>query len=114
MGSARMAEPYVWSPSAEAAERSNVGRFLREHGLSCYEDLLRRSIDDPAWFWDAVVRALPIDFFTPYQQVVDTSRGLPWARWFVGGTINLAHNCVDRHAASPAADRVALIWEGED
>ena len=38
---------------------------------------------------------------------------LPWAKWFVGGKLNLSYNCVDRHALGPRAHKTALIWEGE-
>ena len=66
------------------------------------------------WFWDAIVKDLPIDFFEPYSQVLDTSRGIPWAKWFVGGKLNVAHNCVDRHAASHRDKFACDLWEGED
>ena len=52
---------------------------------------------------------LGLQFATPYSQVLDTSDGIPWARWFTGGTTNLAHNCVDHWAATGArahGDRV--------
>src|SRR3990172_42825 len=65
------------------------------------------------WLWDAVVRALGIEFFEPYERVLDVSRGTPWATWFGGGTVNLAHDCVDRWAErTPAA--LAGVWEGEE
>jgi acetyl-CoA synthetase len=38
---------------------------------------------------------------------------LPWAKWFVGGKLNLSYNCVDRHALGARRDKTALIWEGE-
>jgi acetyl-CoA synthetase len=86
---------------------------MRAHGIATYDELVRRSQDDIAWFWDAVVKDLGIEFFTPYRSVVETPNGIEWAIWFAGGTINAAHNCVDRHAeARPGAP--ALIWEGED
>jgi acetyl-CoA synthetase len=103
----------VWSPSGDYVERANVTRFMRAHGIASYEDLVRRSREDVEWFWDAVVRDLGIEFYQPYDRVLDTSQGIPWARWFVGGTINLAHNCVDRWAAS-TPDRTAILWEGEE
>jgi acetyl-CoA synthetase len=103
----------VWSPSGDYVERANVTRFMRAHGISSYEELVRRSREDVEWFWDAVVRDLGIEFYQPYDRVLDTSRGIPWATWFGGGTINLAHNCVDRWAAS-TPDRTAILWEGEE
>ena len=104
---------FAWRPSPEYVENANVSRLMRAHGIADYTELVRRSQDDISWFWDAVVKDLGIEFFTPYRSVVETPNGIPWAIWFVGGTINAAHNCVDRHdAARP--DATALLWEGED
>jgi acetyl-CoA synthetase len=103
----------VWRPSEEHVERANVTRFMRAHGIDTYEDLVGRSQDDIEWFWDAVVRDLGIEFFEPYEGVLDTSEGIPWARWFVGGRINLAHVTCDVWAER-TPDAVAILWEGED
>src|SRR5687767_15419877 len=102
----------VWRPDEEYVDRANVTRFMRVHGIETYDDLVKRSQDDVEWFWDAVVKDLGIEFYEPYEQVLDQSEGIPWARWFVGGSVNLAHNCVDRWAES-APDRPAVVWEGE-
>jgi acetyl-CoA synthetase len=102
-----LTEP-VWFPAD--ATSTNVGRFMAAHGIERFEDLERRSIDDPRWFWDAVVKFLDIDFPTPYHDVLDVSDGIPWARWFVGGRTNFAHVAVDRHPPT----RAAIVWEGED
>ena len=71
-----------------------------------FEDFYRRSLEDRDGFW--AEQAALIDWQTPVQQVCDYSRP-PFARWFVGGTTNLCHNAVDRHAATHP-DRQALIW----
>ena len=102
-----------WRPSDDLVGRANVTRFMRLHGISTYEELVRRSQDDVEWFWDAVVRDLDIEFSTPYERVLDTSDGVPWAKWFVGGRMNLAHNCVDRWA-DRTPEATAVLWEGED
>jgi acetyl-CoA synthetase len=94
-------------------ERANVTRFMRAHGIESYDELVRRSTDDIEWFWDAVVKDLGIRFARPYDRVLDTSDGVPWARWFVGGTTNLATTCVDRWAEE-TPDAPAVLWEGED
>ncbi|HEV3352087.1 MAG TPA: AMP-binding protein [Acidimicrobiales bacterium] len=98
----------VWFPTDPAT--TNVGRFMAAHSISRFEDLERRSIDDPEWFWDEVVKFLDIDFPTPYRYVLDLSDGIPWARWFTGGKTNFAHVAVDRHPP----ERTAVVWEGED
>ena len=103
----------VWRPSQDYVERANVTRFMRAHALSSYDELVKRSQDDVEWFWDAVVDDLGIDLYDPYRQVLDVSKGIQWATWFRGGSINLAHNCVDRWA-DREPERVAVLWEGED
>ena len=103
----------IWSPTDEYVERANVTRFMRAHGIETYEDLVERSVADVAWFWDAVVRDLGIEFLAPYEQVLDVSRGVEWATWFGGGRVNLADQCVDRWAAA-TPEALAVAWEGED
>ena len=103
----------VWRPTEAYLERANVTRFMRANDITTEEDLLRRSVADIAWFWDAVVRDLGLEFFRPYERVLDTSRGIEWATWFRGGLVNLAHDCVDRWAER-TPDAVAVLWEGEE
>jgi acetyl-CoA synthetase len=103
----------VWNPSPEYVERANVTRLMRAHGIGTEEELLRRSTADVAWFWDAVVQDLGLEFFEPYERVVDVSHGIEWATWFGGGSVNLAHDCVDRWAER-TPDAEAVIWEGEE
>ena len=71
-----------------------------------FEDFQRRSLQDREGFW--AEQATLIDWHTPFTQVCDYSNP-PFARWFVGGTTNLCHNAVDRHAATHP-ERQALIW----
>ena len=87
---------------------------MRRHGITTYRELVARSADDVEWFWQAVIEDLGIDFFRPYDTLLETPDGPQWPKWFGGGTINLAYNCVDRHAASERAGDRALVWEGED
>lgn len=103
----------VWEPDPATVADTNVARFMAAHGIASFDDLLARSVSDPEWFWDAVVAFLGIPFSTPYSEVLDTSDGVPWARWFTDGRTNLAAACVDRWAgATPDAE--AVRWEGED
>ena len=64
---------------------------------------------DPLGFWEAHARRLT--WAHPWSQVLDWEP--PFAKWFVGGTLNVAVNCVDRHVAAGLGDRVAFHWEGE-
>ena len=105
----------AWRPDPGAAERTFLRRFQRRVGVADLAGLQERSEADPAWFWDELVRELGIVWRRPYDQVLDTSRGLPWPRFFVGGRLNIADSLVDRHLADPATSRrVAVAWEGDD
>ena len=105
----------VWRPDADLLRDSNVARFMAAEGIESFPDLVARSIDEPEWFWDAVVRFLDIRFSQLYERVLDVSDGIPWAKWFVGGRCNIAVTCLDRHADDPATrDAAAIVWEGEE
>jgi len=95
----------VWRPPADLVAAANVTRLMRRHGIATAEALQARSVADPEWFWDAVVHDLGIAFAQPYHTVRDTSAGIPWTDWFVGGTLNIAVNCLDRHLAGGRGDR---------
>lgn len=104
----------AWRPTRAQVEESNAFRFAQRHGLRSIEELVRRSTADPAWFWGAVEQDLGLAWQQPYTRVLDTSKGIPFAQWYVGGKTNIALNCVDRHASGSARDRIAVRWEGEE
>jgi acetyl-CoA synthetase len=104
----------AWRPTLDQIEQSQLVLFMREHGIAGYDALLQRAIREPEWFWRAVLDDLAIEFSTPYTQVLDTSRGIAWPRWCVGGQMNIVHNCVDKWAGSPVGTWPAVRWEGEE
>jgi acetyl-CoA synthetase len=103
---------WIWQPGRDWIERTNVFRFMRRLGFESLGNFLRFSRDHLETFWDEMVRETAIEWSHPYDQVLDTSRGVEWSRWFIGGTLNIACNCLDRHAAS--GQGTAILWEGED
>ena len=74
------------------------------------EDLYREAEEDPMAFW--AKQAERLSWATPFTEVLDWSEA-PFAKWFVGGKLNVAYNCVDRHVEAGHGDRVAIHWEGE-
>ena len=106
----------VHEPSREFVESTNVWEFMQEHGIDDYDELIERTCGDVDWFWDEMVDYLGLEFYEEYDEVRDNSEGPQFTDWYPGGTINIAHNVVDRHAASDSERRnkVACIWEGED
>ena len=105
---------FIWEPSREFIESTNVYRFMQRLGIGTYQDFIRYSQEHLEQFWEEMVRELAVEWFEPYQQVLDASRGVEWARWFTGGKLNIAWNCLDRHANGAARHLLAVIWEGED
>jgi len=64
---------------------------------------------NPVRFWEKEARAL--DWFKPWRKALEWKP--PYAKWFVGGKLNVSYNCLDRHVAGPRRTKAALIWEGE-
>ncbi len=110
----RETDGIIWRPTPEVAGRSRIGGLMRAHGIATLADLQDRSVRDPEWYWDAVVRDLGIRWTTPYTRVLDDSRGEAWPIWFPGGRLNLAENCLDRHVEKGRGPAPAVIWEGDD
>src|SRR6202142_3555723 len=93
----------VFPPPEEFSRKAHI------QSLQQYETLYKQSIEDPEAFWAGVAKDL--HWFQPWEKVLEWN--LPWAKWFVGGKLNLSYNCVDRHALGERAQKTALIWEGE-
>ena len=129
----------VHEPTQSAVESTNVWAFMQTHDIDDYDELIERTTTEldgvPAsgvdWFWDELVDYLDIEFYEDYDTVRDSETrcvsttangdtvrydGPQFTDWYPGGSINLAHNVLDRHAAvdSDRRNTVACIWEGED
>ena len=103
----------AWRPTPAYLERSRLARFLRAHRLADLEALQARAVVDPGWFWEAAVRDIGVRFDPEPGTVLDTTRGIEWARWFSGAGFNYVRMAVDEPAAV-RPDELALAWEGED
>ncbi len=103
----------AWRPNPVWMAASNLQHFMQRHGIADYDALHARARADIAWFWDAAIADLGIEFYAPYSQVVDLSDGVEFPRWCVGGKLNIIHNCLDKWQATPTRERIALRWEGE-
>jgi acetyl-CoA synthetase len=103
----------VWTPDAETIARANATRLVRRAGVEDFPTLVRRSQDEPDWFWPLCVEDLGLEFSTPWERVYDDSRGPEWTTWFVGGKTSIARNCVHRWAER-TPDAVAAVGLAED
>ncbi len=94
-----MHEDRVFPPDPAFAEQANAKA-----------DMYEQAATDRLAFWDT--QAARLRWETPWSQTLDWS-GAPFAKWFVGGTLNVAVNCVDRHVDAGFGDKVAIHFEGE-
>jgi acetyl-CoA synthetase len=96
-------ESRLFPPSPDFAARAHI------KSLAEYEQLWQRAAADPEGFWGEQAAAL--QWFRRWDKVLVWNE--PHAQWFVGGKLNVAVNCLDRHLAGPLKDKPAIIWEGE-
>ncbi|MGW3470227.1 acetate--CoA ligase [Saccharopolyspora sp. NPDC000995] len=94
-----LTESRTFPPSQEFAAQANATSALYEEASA-----------DREAFWAKQAERLHWD--TKWNQVLDWSNA-PFAKWFVGGKLNVAYNCADRHVEAGSGDRVAIHWEGE-
>jgi acetyl-CoA synthetase len=96
-------EKRVFPPPGDFSRAAHV-KSLEE-----YRRLYERSVKDPEGFWAEQAQALA--WSRRWERVLDWSP--PFAKWFVGGTLNLSENCLDRHVAAGRGGKTAILWEGE-
>src|SRR5438477_12609756 len=96
---ALLSEDRVFEPPEEFARRA----LWNNPGV--YDEAAR----DPEAFWEQ--RARDLDWVQDWQQVCEWNP--PWVKWFLGGRLNVSHNCLDRHVQSGGGAKVAYIWGGE-
>ncbi len=101
----------IWRPSPEFIAHTNVRRFMDRLGIADREEFLHYSVDRLEDFWARLVKEIGIDWAKPFEKTLDDSNGPQWSRWFVGGKLNIAYNCLDRYKS---ATRPAILWEAED
>jgi len=97
-------ENRVFNPPKEFSRRAHI------KSLAAYRRLYTESIRSPEKFWAARAKE-ELVWFKPWTKVLKWEE--PFAKWFIGGRINVSHNCLDRHFGTPTANKAALIWEGE-
>ncbi len=83
---------------------------FRGDALVTSTELYDEATRDREGFW--ATQALALDWFEEWDQILDWSEA-PYAKWFVGGTLNVSYNCLDRHVQAGHGDQVAYHWEGE-
>src|SRR6476619_5923216 len=94
-------EDRVFPPPPEFAAAAHIKSFEE------YERLYAEAEADPEKFW--ATQAEQLDWFKPWEKVREWNE--PFAKWFIGGKINLSYNCLDRHLKTWRRNKAAFIWE---
>lgn len=111
----------IWQPYGDYLN-CRIAEFMHLHGMTNWQEVIQKSTADIEWFWTTFAQFAGVQWHKSYTNVLDQSEGLPWSKWFVGGELNIANNCLDwhiekgRHAGvreSVGAEHPALIWENE-
>lgn len=97
-------ENRLFPPADEFAQNASI------QSLEEYRALTEQATADPAKFW-ADLASQELHWFKPWETVLDWQP--PFAKWFVGGKLNISYNCLDRHLTTWRRNKAALIWEGE-
>ena len=102
-----MSEQHTYNVPAEFAAKANIN-------AEQYKTLYKQSIDDPETFWAEQAKNF-LSWSKPWDKVMDYSFDANdlYIKWFQGGTLNVAYNCIDRHLESKG-EQIAIIWEGDD
>jgi len=105
--------PPEWVPDPAQIRTTNLFQLVEREGMSDPEALWERALNDPAWFWGAVTRQLGLLWSRPYDTVFEPTDAVPGGRWFSGGELNAAFNCLDRHVQAGRGDHTAVIADSE-
>ncbi|MHB1390779.1 MAG: acetate--CoA ligase [Thermoleophilia bacterium] len=100
-------ERRTFPPPRRFSDRAHIGSMER------YEELYQRSMNDPEEFW-ADMAEEHLDWQRKWDKVLEYDFDVPQVAWFIGGQLNVSHNCLDRHLDGPRRHKAALVWESDN
>jgi len=106
-----MTEKRVFPPSADVVNNANITAYMKSKGFDDYEAFYRWSLAHSFEYWEDLAKEL--HWFEPWQTTFEWTKK-PFFKWFVGGKLNIAYNCLDRFMQTPTRTKVAYYWEGDD
>jgi len=99
-------EKRTFPPPSEFSQRAHV-KSMKE-----YEQLYKRSVDDPEKFW-AEMAEKNLTWYKKWDKVLEYDFHKPSIKWFAGGKLNASVNCLDRYIDTPVRNKAALVWEAD-
>ncbi len=102
-----LAEKRTFPPPGEISKKAHI-KSIEE-----YEKIYKRSVEDPEGFWGEMAEK-QLTWFKKWDKVLEYSFEKPEIKWFQGGKLNAAYNCLDRHINTSTRNKAAIIWEADD
>ncbi|HEB37651.1 MAG TPA: acetate--CoA ligase [Thermoplasmatales archaeon] len=102
-------ENRLFNPPEKLVNESNVKKWMDEHGIKSYDELLEKA-KDIEWFWGEVAKDV-VEWYEPPKKVLEWNP--PYSEWFVGAKYNIVHDALDKHMENGNRDKIAYIFEGE-
>ncbi|MDA1197525.1 MAG: AMP-binding protein [Proteobacteria bacterium] len=109
-----MTKPIIWNPTDEIIKNSKLTSFLKHCNEKNYDNLENKSLKDPGWLWDNVIKFADLKFYQNYKMIMDDSKGAPWTKWCVDGKTNIVLNCIDRHKEKYFFNETFIFAEREN
>ncbi|QQS32646.1 MAG: AMP-binding protein [Acidobacteriota bacterium] len=121
-------QPIAWTPTPDVIERAQLTKFMKQVGVSTWDELYEFSIRDVEKFTEQVLKFLDIRFDSPYEKLLDTSNGVEFPTWLTAKSepgaiatgfpahagLNITEMCLDRWQTDEMKDQPAVICERED
>ncbi|MBL8183059.1 MAG: AMP-binding protein, partial [Blastocatellia bacterium] len=116
-----------WTPTPDVIERAQLTKFMKQVGVSTWDELYAYSINDVEKFTEEVIKFLDINFDPPYEKLLDTSNGVEMPTWLAAKSepgaiatgfpshagLNITEMCLERWQTDEMKDQPAVIWEDE-
>ena len=104
---------FEFIPTEKQIQESNIYKFMKKHNISSLDKLSLKAKDDLEWFWKSVDEDLGIVWDSPYEKILDSSKGIAWSKWFVNGKTNIYKSSVEKFVKH-TPDKIAYYFESED
>src|SRR5688500_3564306 len=107
-------QPIAWTPTPDVIERAQLTRFMRQVGVSTWDELYAFSIRDVEKYTEQILKFLDIKFDPPYGKLLDASNGPEMPIWLDVAGLNITEMCLERWQIDEMINRPALIAESEE
>jgi len=104
---------FVFTPTEKQIQSSNIYKFMKKNNISTLQELSQKASQNLEWFWEEVSNYYGIIWDKQFTKVIDTSKGIPWSKWFIDGKTNIYKSSVEKFAKKNP-DKIAYVFVSED